>query len=744
MSSGTLVFPSNFSLIEQCQTLAILAEVDNAVRAYEGNFTAPWLLSPIHESVWLISKGAETRYVDGKLVNYYEYQWATKLYDGSNLIDPKNRTLLNGMQKLAFLARELPGGPTTLTTFKGFLWSLNLLVRWAFVNGDILDPREHGLTKMTFQHFSDFFVDLSKGGSVFALHYPERFLQAVFPLAFGRAPTAQELGDPLSLSSEVCVHLANWLWAQGYIKRVNRSNEMTISSSSISELIGVDVESVRGGSKWKMFVGQFGIIDGKIGNPAHLMSSPARRELPSQRALTTDEARDVGVSEKTLNKYFDDLKNIVALHRHLPDFCPDPMGFQPKELRNLIVSMSDVSNHTPWIPLTVAMSYTTEALRWVHVYGDDLVTTFLQAYQDLNELGLLVSAPMPDKENPTNGEILKAHREAVAGREKYVAALDFPPSLAPLKIVGWGSCVHIDGKKAFEKLRGAPSLLDAIMVLVGAITVVVTMVKPMRESEFRALQRECLLHVPGDGYWLSHELRKKNVGDARPEDARPIPVIAAKAIQLLRKLTDGLKEIVGVTDTWVLNSLLTLPIFGRYEANVQTLSSQQLNMLLDTFCDFVALPADGKGRRWYLRIHEMRKSFLITFFWSYRFGGLDAARWIAGHNDATHVYTYIQANFPGEELPNLEAQYASQVLREYQESGTPNGPRDVEALYRAVCQHFSVRDVSWIDESTLREWLELQFETREFEIIPYSLRNPDGGVITEIAFRISADNALLR
>ena len=736
------VFPKDFSPIEQCQVLAILAEVESATRAYEGNFTAPWLLAPIHAPVWRISKGAETRHVDGELVNYYEYRWGTKFYDGSNLIDPENRPLLHGMQRLAFLARELPGGPTTLTTFKGFLWSLNLFVRWAFVQGDVLDPRRHGLTRMTRQHFTDFFIGLSKGGTVFALRYPERFLQAVFPLVLGRAPTAKELDDPLNLPAEVCEPIAKWFKAQGYMRRVDRSvaSEMTMRAASIADLIGVDVESVRGGPKWQVFVGQFGISDSGSGNFANLMTSPGRRELPTQKALTSEEARDTGVSEKTLGKYFDDLKTTVALHRHLPDFCPDPMAFRPREIRQVIVGATDASNHTPWVPLPVAMSYTTEALRWVYVYGEDLVTTFLQAYRDLNEIGLLVSAPMPDKENPTNGDIVNAHKAAVAGRETYMASLDFPASLAPLNIVGWSSYVHLNGKKAFDKLRGAPSLLDAIMVLVGAITVVVAMVKPMRESEFRALKRECLLHVPGDGYWLSQDVRKKNFEDVRPEDARPIPVIAAKAIQLLRRLTDGLKAVVGVTDKWLLNSLLTLPTFGRYEADINTVSAAQLIMLLDSFCDFVSLPPDEKGRRWYLRVHEMRKSFLITFFWTYRYASLDAARWIAGHGDAAHVYAYIQANFPGEELPKLEAQYASQVLRDYQESGTPAGTRDVEVLYEAVCKHFSVRDVSWIDESMLKDWLELQFDTREFEIIPYSIRNPDRGVKTEIAFRIAAVN----
>ncbi|GEM_PF-2138123 len=742
MSSATVhVFPKEFSAIEQCQILALLDEAESAVRSYEGNFTAPWLLSPIDAPVWRISKGEETRYVDDVLTNYYEYDWATKLYDGSNLAAQENRELLHGLQRLAFLAREMPGGPGSFTTLKGFLWSLNLLIRWTFLHGDVLEPRRYAFSRMTRQHFTDFFADLGKGGAVFALQYPQRLLQALFPVAIRRLPTDAELDDPLSLSQDDCQRVSAWLHKHGHLRKGRRSapDEMFLLPAKIATLIGVDVDTIRGGPKWDAFIGQFGTHGDEVGNSGRSARAAGRREMASQRAISNDEARDSGVSEKTLHKYFDDLKVIVTLHRHLPNLCPEPLEFRPQELRQVITSTSEVSNHTPWVPLPVAMSYTTEALRWVHVYGEDLVSVFLNAYRVLHGQGLLVSAPEPEVANPTKGNYVNAYKKAAAGREQYMDSLLLPESLTPLRISGWGSYVGLNGHRAFEKLQNAPSLLDVVMVLVGAITVVVAMVKPMRESEFRALKRECLLHVVGDGYWLTQDIRKKNIEDVRPTDGRPIPVIAAKAILLLRRLTDGLKEIIGVSDPWLLDSLVTLPPFGRYEASIDgVISAAQLGVLLDAFCDYVALPPDEKGRRWYLRVHEMRKSFLITFFWTYRYASLDAARWIAGHGDASHVYAYIQANFPGEELPGLEAEYASQVLRDYQESGAPSGTRDVEEMYRAVCNHFSVRDVSWIDEGTLNDWLELQFESQEFQIVPYSIRNPDGGQVTEIAFRISS------
>lgn len=733
-------FPQTFSALEQCQAMVLIDEARSATRIYDGEFTSPWLLSPIDAPIWRISKGEETRVVDGQLTSYYEYNWATALYDGTNLVDPANKRVLHGMQRLAFLARERQGGPNTLTTFKNFLWSLNLLIRWVYLNGDVLKPGQFILTKLTMQHFVDFFTGIGKGGAVFALRYPERILHQLFPAALEREPTAEELDNPLSLDRQDCCEVARWLAEKGAFDRVQRSGNggLAVKRSFLANLIGADVNTLRGGPRWSAFLGQFEVSDVPFEKRMTTNDGSGRREYASQKTISLEDARDAGVSEKTLSKYFDDLRIIVSLHRHLPDVCPDPLAFKPAYIRQVIVEVSEVSKHTPWIPLYIAMAYTTEALRWVHVYGEDLVSLFLSAYRELYDRGLLVSAPVPDVENPTNSDYVVAFKALSNARERYVAALPIPESLKPLNLNGWGTYIHLDGKKGFAKLQTAPSLNDAVMVLIGAITVVTAMVKPMRESELRALKTDCLTFVMGDGYWLSQRNRKKNVGDVLPIGARPIPVIATRAIQLLARLTDGLKKITGVTDPWLLNSIMTFPSFGRYEAKIEgVISATQLGTLLDAFCDFVALPPDATGRRWYLRVHEMRKSFLITFFWTYRYASLDAARWMAGHADVSHVYAYIEANFPGEELPGLEAEYAAQVLIDYEQSGGTPGINDVAELYQAVCTHFSVRGVSWIDEDMLKDWLELQFESKEFQIIPYSIRNPDGGTMTEIAFRVA-------
>lgn len=735
--------PSNFSEIETAQLNVLLDQAHSMASAYAGDYTAPWLLSPIHEPTWKISQGNKTRFVDGEPVDFFEYHWSTKLDDGSDLTDSINRKLLIAAQKLAFLARETPGGPNTFSSLKSFLWSLNFFIRWMFVHSDELNPRQHFFTRLTQDHIVDLVSEYSQGGTVFALRYPQKFLQKVIPVAMNRPVTVEELAKPLDLPMETCIEVSKWLVLNGHMKRRRRSskNDLTVKASAIADIIGCDSPSLRGRGKWTAFRVQFDTFRIAGNSDCTLMiGSKNACEMPSHRNIELEECKNNLISENSTIKYYCDLTTIIRLHSHLPDICPNSSLFELPAIQNWITKLSAPPEHTPWVPLNIALKYTSEAVKWVHLYGDDLVTIYLKTYQEMMRRGLITYGDSWALEKNSKSSKKKANKLLIQLRTNFIENLELPESLSPLKISGINFYSNLHGNTAFRKLRDTPSLTDAICILIGAITITITSLKPMRESEFRGLKIDCLHYVEGDGYWLSHKQRKNNVDDLLPEDARPIPAIAAKAIQQLNRLTSGLKDILGITDEWMLSSLVTLPRFRDFSPIVAVPEPTRLRQILDTFCDYVALPPDNHGRRWYVRIHDMRKSFLIVFFWTYRYANLDVARWIAGHSDASHIYDYIQANFPGVELPSLEAEYACQVLHEYEETGSLTHIKNIEALYASTCKKFKVKSVSWIEDSLLRDWLELQFESKQFEIAPISIMNPDGGTEVEIAFRVLEKN----
>jgi hypothetical protein len=158
---------------------------------------------------------------------------------------------------------------------------------------------------------------------------------------------------------------------------------------------------------------------------------------------------------------------------------------------------------------------------------------------------------------------------------------------------------------------------------------------------------------------------------------------------------------------------------------------------LDLFCDFVGLPPDSLGRRWYVRIHEMRKWFLLLLFWSGRFDVLDAARWVAGQTDAKHVYAYIENEFPGEELPQIEAEYAIDRVYRHDQArmhgqGTTGKEDGADALYEAVLRHFNVESLSMVPESEWADYVQSLRKDEIFHLEPHSIFGNDGREVVGI------------
>jgi hypothetical protein len=84
--------------------------------------------------------------------------------------------------------------------------------------------------------------------------------------------------------------------------------------------------------------------------------------------------------------------------------------------------------------------------------------------------------------------------------------------------------------------------------------------------------------------------------------------------------------------------------------------------VLNRFSDYFEVQQDSAGRRYYIRTHQMRRFFAMTFFWAGGFGGLDTLRWFLGHTNVEHVYHYITETVPGEVLRRVGAEYASKVF----------------------------------------------------------------------------------
>ena len=73
------------------------------------------------------------------------------------------------------------------------------------------------------------------------------------------------------------------------------------------------------------------------------------------------------------------------------------------------------------------------------------------------------------------------------------------------------------------------------------------------------------------------------------------------------------------------------------------------------------------GKRYYIRAHQLRRFFALSFFWGSGFGGMDTLRWFMGHTDVEHLYHYITENTTGEVLRHAKSQYLSETIVEHAE-----------------------------------------------------------------------------
>jgi hypothetical protein len=503
----------------------------------------------------------------------------------------------------------------------------------------------------------------------------------------------------------------------------------TIDRSKLAKQLSVEYQTLRSSRKYGALLRQFepDVIrhNAKVLVPSDLSRN---QELPQQTMQLVDEVSTADHSVRAVAQQCQTWINLFSLHAEYPNQIPEITERDRRRIQALIPPQQHAS-HTPWIPLKTALTYMGEAIHWVSAYEKPLIEFYLEAVRTFIKNDWFKS----DKELGHSAKKARLRNDWVRTH--------CPEELRVLNIGGWTSSFTTMESDAFSNLRCHPSLTDAMSILIGAIVIVVASMKPLRESELRRLDRNCLRYSEGDGYWLEQSLRKAGIGDQLPKIERPIPKVASEAISGLQRLGGELSLLTREKDRYARQALFYLPQFNRDASfKVSYISNTEMTGYLNRFCDYVALPPDEHGRRWYIRIHEMRRSFLITFFWCYRFSSLDAARWMAGHANIEDVYAYIEANFPGDELPHLYAEYAAQQLWNFSK-GAKGETENVAELYRSVCRHFRASEISLIPATELLEWLTLSFEDGTYDIKAYTIRIKNHGPDVAIAFKVEDGSA---
>ena len=618
------------------------------------------------------------------------------------------------VKKIAFLTRSgLLTGASSPIGWKNATGILIGVIRWTVLHEERFLPEQYGL-RLLDQPSIDWLIGLvAEAGWSHALQLPQRLLSAIYMGAHGIASPQSLLDSPYTIQHIEIGPLVRWLENQECYKQVKGGSihrgKRSLRREPLARLIGEDRKSMNSPNIIRFFR-QF---EPDFSNELFLVGLNQNTEFPSQKTeFIRDASGDAG-SEGSIKAAAYVIATVLGAHHHVPDLLPEPAHISLRRAMSIANRVALPASHTLFMPVNTGLAYLNTAIRFVHVYGEAIIGFYLAIQTEYSS----------DRRYPSmNRSLQKRINDWRIESGEPIAAI--------LNITEFK---RLKGKPDFSGFRSNPTLDEALRVLIGSCIVCMALLKPSRDDELTHLKRNCLRKNAG-GYNINFDLGKSNAGEAWQDEDRPIPVITAKAIHLLQRLGKGLSTLFG-ENRKVGDNLFYLPKIrgmGGLDA-----TRDLLNNHLDIFCDFVGLPPDSEGRRWYVRIHEMRKWFLLLLFWSGRFDVLDAARWIAGHTDAEHIYAYIEKEFPGEELPRLEAEYSvDRVYRHEQErkcgKGDAGNEDGVDALYEAVLRHFNVESLTMVPESEWTDYVQSLRKEEKFRLEPHSIFGENGSDVVGI------------
>jgi hypothetical protein len=233
-------------------------------------------------------------------------------------------------------------------------------------------------------------------------------------------------------------------------------------------------------------------------------------------------------------------------------------------------------------------------------------------------------------------------------------------------------------KYRHRRIRNNESLFDLFSVLQGTVQMLTGIIMARRQDEMVQLKASGNL-VPNENpflddddysvvevndptprkkfktkYSLKFKLKKSGTKGENTTIERPIPTSIAKFIWLLEQFN------IKAEKAGINKGKLTL--FNNLNSQTCQLSAGNkatYNDNFDAMCDFfetdIVLYENDEYRRNYIRQHQLRRIFAMIFFWSKGYKGMDALRWMLGHTDMEHLYSYISESETGAVMNGVKA-----------------------------------------------------------------------------------------
>ncbi|NQY65393.1 MAG: hypothetical protein HRT38_17080, partial [Alteromonadaceae bacterium] len=383
----------------------------------------------------------------------------------------------------------------------------------------------------------------------------------------------------------------------------------------------------------------------KAVNMLRIKDAVRNTEYPS---VPVSDIESEGMSNKSIYQYLASFKALTVVSGE---------GFSDSVIEGIEdLNMKRISEHTiirslgryTTLPASIVFTAIKDAFEFTLNYMDDIL------YATCNVL-----SNKPTLKDAEVGNYLSIYKEN--DFHKYI-----PDSLKKLGVKKWS--VPDSEKGCFKLRRKNVGFCNLFDVLIGCIQIIVGATMARRQGEIIELDPiDCLLPRGIDpnenssidiNFELIFDNRKSGSGGQNPMRetlAKPILRSVAGIVYKMQKFNERLiqEKLVRKSEATLLPALYPLKI------TINSCNPMTYNRHLNVFCDYFETQpvtyAENDERRYYIRQHQLRRFFAMTFFWSKGFDGLDTLRHFLAHTDTEHLYHYVTEGVPGEVLVGSKA-----------------------------------------------------------------------------------------
>ena len=681
----------HFSDADNRELLKLMQGQLQVIKPWDGtDYSASWLLNNPKDDCWITTTGKEYKDHNNKWKRACIVTWDLMLPNHSLLTDSQNAVALEAVQSFAFLYRSgyLQGHIPKSSTWHQYVSFAKQLLYYLFLYEDRFKPAKYGFEVFNQSDTKQLFIELATGNWGHAFRIVERCLAYFWEGTFTQPCPESQLNKPLHLDTLEISAISHWLSENDFYYRIknNGNGYKTINRARLSSGIGMEISKFST-QKLSMFFRQF---EPDLTHPTLLLPVKQTTQKPSHKTpLLADVINKQGAKSHSLYTYLGYMNKIIDSGRH--GVRINSIGsFDISELSMVTKPLSSEDGHTPFMSINLGLHYLNRSIEMILHDAKEVFDTYLR----------IISY------------VLNPHPEDKRSYKSRIDLLDVQSYFSENESI----------LKRY-KINTITGLAMIVRALIGAIVLNLAILKPSRDAELTHLQRDCLLEGD-DGYWINFQLGKSGELELNEEAIKPITFITAKGIDLMATFGKALSKEFGLSAP-ICEQLFLVP--SVHPIGACKLTKNSLNVCLDDFCDLIDAPVDEHGRRWYVRIHEMRKWFLLLLFWSGRYGVLEAARNIAGHKNAEHIYAYIERNFPREEFTLIESEFAEDKLAEFERTKMEtNESKGITDLYHQILDKFGVKSLQLIPENEWHNYVLALREDESFKIIPSSIIDESG------------------